>query len=134
MEDKNTVKQQFIELRAKGNSYDKIADTLKVSKPTLITWSKELTAELSNHIGIETDALLERHKMAKIHQLELYGIQLAKVRSELEKRDLSDVSTDKLLNMELKILNAINATEGGGLSFKEFGVLFLNQEERRWNA
>jgi orotate phosphoribosyltransferase-like protein len=33
-------KQQFIELRAKGYSFQKISDELKISKPTLIEWSK----------------------------------------------------------------------------------------------
>ena len=32
-------KQRFVELRAKGLSFERIAEELKVSKPTLIKWS-----------------------------------------------------------------------------------------------
>ena len=41
-----------------------------------------------------------------------FGKRIAQVRDELEKRDLSDVSTDKLLAMELKLLDAVNNTSG----------------------
>jgi transposase len=43
MEDKNVVKQQFVELRSKGNSYDRIASKLNVSKSALIEWSRLLS-------------------------------------------------------------------------------------------
>jgi transposase len=33
-------KEQFIELRAKGVSYDEIAKEIGVSKPTLIKWGR----------------------------------------------------------------------------------------------
>ncbi|MEO6513391.1 MAG: hypothetical protein ABIR37_01750, partial [Candidatus Saccharimonadales bacterium] len=67
MEDKTEVKQEFVELRAKGNSYTRIATKLKVSKATLIAWSKELKEDIANHSSIENEALLERHSMAKHH-------------------------------------------------------------------
>lgn len=35
-------KQQFIELRAKGYSFQKISDELRISKPTLIEWAKDM--------------------------------------------------------------------------------------------
>lgn len=39
---KKEQKNEFLELRAGGMSYDKIAQKLGVSKQTLINWSKEL--------------------------------------------------------------------------------------------
>jgi len=108
MEDKTDKQREFIELRAKGNSFDRIAKKIGVSKGTLISWSKDLDIELTNYKAIETDLLLDEHKISKRHQLELYGSQLVKVRKELDDRDLKDVSTDKLLTMELKLLEAIN--------------------------
>ncbi|MBT2601832.1 hypothetical protein ABWK46_13160 [Peribacillus frigoritolerans] len=41
-------KAQFIELRAKEVPYEKIAQELEVSKPTLIKWGRELETEISN--------------------------------------------------------------------------------------
>ena len=45
---------------------------------------------------------------------------VGKVREELSKRDLSDVSTEKLLNMELKLLDAVN-NSGVNVTFKASG-------------
>lgn len=117
MEDKNEVKDQFVELRAKGNSYDKIAKTLGVSKSTLLSWSKDLNLAINNERSVAMDAIYEKHKLAKQHQMEMLGIQLGKVREELEKRDLSEVSTDKLVTMQLKLLDAINSN-GVSVTFK----------------
>ena len=132
MEDKHEVQEQFIELRAKGNSYDRIASKLGISKGTLIEWSRRLSVEISNLRSVETDALLEKHKMAKSHQMEMYGTQLNKVRDELGKRDLSDVSTDKLLTMELKLLDAVNGA-GSGVKFSSTEFV-LDLPATEWDA
>ena len=132
MEDRNEIQQQFIELRAKGNSYNRIAGKLGVSKGTLIEWSKQLSIEVSNLKNIETEALMEKHKMAKSHQMEILGTQLVKIRTELEKRDLSDVSTDKLVTMELKLLDSINT---GGTEVKFVSSdFFVDLPEHTWNG
>ena len=41
-------KDKFIELRAEGNYFDKIAELLDVSKPTLIKQQREFESEISN--------------------------------------------------------------------------------------
>jgi len=43
-----TVKERFLALRAQGLSFEKIARQLKVSKQTLINWSREFRYEISN--------------------------------------------------------------------------------------
>ena len=108
MEDKADKQQEFIELRAKGNSFDRIANRLSVSKGTLITWSRTYQQEVGNMMSLEREAMAEQYKITRAHQLGLYGEQLGKVREEVKKRDLSDVPTEKLVNMEIKLLEAIN--------------------------
>jgi transposase len=135
MEDKIEVQNKFVELRAKGNSYDKIAKTLGVSKSTLLSWSKDLSLEINNERSVAMDAIYEKHKLAKQHQMEMLGIQLGKVREELEKRDLSEVSTDKLVNMQLKLLDAINSN-GVNVTFTAMvddWAMSLTKEEA-WNG
>jgi transposase len=135
MEDKNETKDQFVELRAKGNSYDKIAKMLGVSKSTLLSWSKELSMEIDNERSVALDAIYEKHKLAKQHQMEMLGMQLCKVREELEKRDLSDVSTDKLVAMQLKLLDAINSSDVS-ITFRgetDDWAISLTREET-WNG
>ena len=135
MEDKLEVQNQFVELRAKGNSYDNIAKTLGVSKSTLISWSKDLSMAIDNERNVAMDAIYEKHKLAKQHQVEMLGIQLSKVREELEKRDLAEVSTDKLVSMQLKLLDAVNSN-GVSVTFKgetDEWAISLTKEET-WNG
>lgn len=95
-------KQDFIELRAKGHSYTKIARRLKVSKNTLVAWNKELEEEVSRARAMELEALLERYWLQKEGRIKILGDQMQALRKELRTRDLSDVSTDKLLDLLLK--------------------------------
>ena len=135
MEDKLEVQNQFVELRAKGNSYDNIAKTLGVSKSTLLSWSKDLSMAIENERNVAMDAIYEKHKLAKRHQMEMLGLQLGKVREELEKRDLSEVSTDKLVAMQLKLLDAVNSS-GVSVTFKgetDDWAISLTKEET-WNG
>jgi transposase len=42
----NNEKEKFIELRARGLSFSKIAEEIGVSKPILIKWNSELRKEM----------------------------------------------------------------------------------------
>ena len=96
------VKKSFIELRAKGYSFDKIAKELGKAKQTLIDWSKELQEEIANVKALELEALQEEFYLAKEDRLKRFGGMLKQLRDEVENRDLSDVPTDKLLELYLK--------------------------------
>ena len=105
----NVEKQwRFIELRAKGNSFDDIAKQLGVSKGTLIKWSRDFNDEVSNYAAIEREKLIESAKLAKHHQIEVLGKRLELIREELDKRDLSDIPTGKLIEAEIKIIETAN--------------------------
>ena len=100
---KDTDKQKkFIELRGKNWSFQRIAKEIGVSKSTLIKWDKEFTYEIANINHMELEALYEEYKMTKEQRLEYLGKLQKKLIKELEKRDLTDVKTDKLLDMLLK--------------------------------
>ena len=96
------TKERFIELRAKGWSFDKIAKELGKAKQTLIDWSKELQDEIANRKALELEALYESYYLLKENRLQTLGVMLTKIKKELEKRNLSDVPTDKLLDLLLK--------------------------------
>ena len=95
-------KERFIELRAKGWSYDKIGKELGKAKQTLIDWSKELQDEIANLKALELEALYEKYYLLKETRLQTFGEMLTKIKTEVERRDLSDVPTDKLLELLLK--------------------------------
>ena len=119
------VKSQFIELRAKGWSYVKIARKLKVSKNTLANWGAELEGEIASLKAMELEALYERSYMSKEARIRLLGSQLKEIQDELKKRGLEDVSTETLLDMELKLYQALQAeyVEARPLTDAEIGAL-----------
>ena len=107
MKDTET-KERFIQLRAKGKSYASISRELRVSKGTLINWSKELGQQISNLEAIETEALMERHKVLQRHRIKSLSKALKKVEKELERRDLSSASDASLLKMQLALLDKLD--------------------------
>jgi len=96
-------KNQFVELRAKGNSFDNICKELKISKPTLIKLDKELKTEVSNFAFIETQNLLEKYKLNKFSELETYCQELGKINTELSKRSYEEISTTQLFKLKSDI-------------------------------
>jgi restriction endonuclease Mrr len=107
----NEVRQRFIELRAKGISFDKIAKELKIAKSTLIEWSKIYLREIENLKAIELEALQEQFFLNKTARIEMLGQQVDRMKKEIQKRDFSDVPTDKLIDVYNKTLNQLKQEE-----------------------
>ena len=101
------VKQQFIELRAQGWSFDKIAKELGKAKQTLIDWSKEFKEEIGNYKALELEVLYEGYYLLKEARLRRLGEVVNKLSGELQERDLKDLPTDKLLDLYLKYSDKI---------------------------
>lgn len=95
-------KQRFIELRAKGLSYDKIAQELGRAKQTLVDWGKEFKEEIANLKALELDSLYQEYYLSKENRLQTFGQMLNRIKDEVLSRDLSEVPTDKLLELFLK--------------------------------
>lgn len=95
-------KEKFIELRAKGWTFDKIAKELHKRKATLIDWSKELESEIANRKAIELEVLYEKHYLLKEQRIEKLGNLLNKIINEIENRNLKDIPTGKLFDLLLK--------------------------------
>ena len=91
------TKQQFIELRANNESYEKIAKKLKVSKTTFIAWAKDSELDIENLRAITFEALQEQYKVGQQHRLQMWSEQLEMMRTELKTRGLGDIQTTKLV-------------------------------------
>ena len=96
------TKQKFIELRAQGLSFDKIAKELGKSKQTLIDWSRDLSGEIANLKAIQLEEMYETFYLTKENRLQTLGTMLSKIKEEVETRELTDVPTEKLLDLLLK--------------------------------
>lgn len=104
---KHELKAQFVELRARGLSYAKIASRLKVAKATLTNWSQELEAEIASLKAMELEALYESYHLLKEGRIKLLGEQLQTIQAEISKRDFKEVALDKLLDYQLRYLEAM---------------------------
>ncbi len=129
------IQTQFIELRATGISFAKISEQLKVSKPTLIMWGKEFELDIQNMRTIEQEALREKYLITKEKRIEMLGESLDKVKRELAKRDFSEIPTEKLFALNIKLLQEIKAEETLAVPFSERGAHEINLSElKQWSA
>ncbi len=99
---KAELKSEFVQLRAKGLPYAKIAERLGVAKSTLANWNVELEAEIASARAMELEALQDEYFLLKEGRIRLLGEQLRRLRDELAGRNLADLSTDKLMDLMLR--------------------------------
>lgn len=104
---KNELKIRFIELRAKGLSIRAIAKELQLAPQTISNWHVELEEEIARLKAIELEALYEEFHLLKAHRLKKLGSQLSAIEEEISKRELSDVPTEKLMDLQIKFLDEL---------------------------
>jgi len=97
-------KEQFIQLRAQGFSFDKIAEKLEVSKPTLIKWNGEFLEEVKEQQFHELDNLLNEYQVHRKKRFEQNCKLLNACYAELEKK------TDKLERLSVLELEKLVET------------------------
>ncbi|MGA2885631.1 MAG: hypothetical protein ABSE80_10810 [Halobacteriota archaeon] len=97
------TKERFLELRAQEKSLRTIETEIGTSRRTLAQWESEYKEELENLKAIKIEALREEYRLTTQARVERFGGQLRRVTEELEKRDLSDIPTPKLVDLALKL-------------------------------
>ncbi len=93
-------KSKFIELRAKGLSYDKISAELNISKPTLLKWKDELYQEIANAEFSEMQSVLDKFKLTSKEKVETLSKKLKEIYTALEKQDVTSMSMKDLLQLK----------------------------------
>jgi hypothetical protein len=81
-----------------GWVFTRIATELNVSKPTLIAWSRQPQHTIANLTAIERENRLQEHLAAGEERMRKLGEQLRAAEAELAKRDLTTLSTGRLLS------------------------------------
>ena len=98
MKDDQTI-DRFIELRAQGWSFSRIAAELNVHKNTLLAWSRKHQHRIHNLRALETEALAEKFKLSRQTCLETLAEDVRRIRDELSRRDLKDIPTARLITL-----------------------------------
>jgi hypothetical protein len=84
-------------------SFQKIAEEIGVSKPTLIKWNGELLEQVKEAQYMELENLVEQYGLFRKRRFEIYCKALNSALKEFEERaekgELKEVPTDKLLNL-----------------------------------
>jgi transposase len=115
MKDTET-QQRFIQLRAQGWSYARIATELKVSRGTVINWSRKFRFEIGNQRAIAMEFLQEELISSRETHARALAVQLNQVEKELAARDLTQVSTSRLFSLAHSLRQQI-VQETGRLQF-----------------
>jgi transposase-like protein len=103
------TRHRFIELRGRGYSYGKIEQEIGVNRSTLFDWGRQYEQEIAKFRAIELDTLYESYLMVKQHRLKTLAHLLGKLQAEAERRDFSQLQTDKLLELLLKYDSQLNS-------------------------
>jgi transcriptional regulator with XRE-family HTH domain len=133
---------RFIELRAKGWSYQKIADEIGVAKQTLINWSKKHQLEIANLRAIEIDALQSQYGLTTAGRMQMLGGILQRANEELKRRDFSNIPPHKLVDLVLKICSTLDchhyqqtfAEERIEVEGEQIAELAFRKSVDKWNV
>lgn len=117
-------KAEFIELRATGLSYSKIAEQLHISKATCSSWERELKAQIQERRDARLDELYSLYAMDKESRIKRISSALESIDKSLESKDLAELPADTLLKLKLKYEQELRTeyAEPTGQAFTELTV------------
>lgn len=95
------TKAKFIEMRARGLSFEKIASELNVAPATLYRWQKQMAAEIQTKTHAERERILEKFNLAENERLDRYCALYKRVSEQIEKDYLQIIPTHHLVRMML---------------------------------
>lgn len=105
------VQSSFIGLRAEGISFNAIAKELKVSKPTLIQWSKLFENEIKDLQFDTFVTIKESHSWSSRQKYETMLKQLGKIDDAILEADLTQSSIKDLFTVKTNLLMQLETME-----------------------
>lgn len=99
--------EKFLELRAQGMSYQKIAGEVAVSVTTLKKWGVQWDSKVEELKRDRLAAFVDQQLVDLESRLRLRGEQILRMRDELAARDLSKVNDSVLMRIYLRYLDAV---------------------------
>ena len=102
MKEMETI-EKFIQLRAEGKSFDKIAKLIKVSKPTLIAWEKKYKGEIDELKWSRFENILEKYKLTQEDRIARLAKELSHAWETYEQKDYDNLSKRDLLSMIIRL-------------------------------
>lgn len=98
----------FIRMRSQGMSFDFISQQINVSKTSLIKWSHELKGKIFEAQADSWQTIKEEMKINLIDMLREKAELYSKLKENLKKVDVSELSIDKQYNLMLQLETEFN--------------------------
>ena len=111
MENKTPTQTNFILLRSDGLSFDKIAKELKVSKVTLIQWSKLFEDNIKELQFLAMVEIKKQYSNTVAKRYETLLQQLNKIDAAILEADLSEESLKDLIQLQQHTYAQIESIE-----------------------
>jgi predicted site-specific integrase-resolvase len=97
------TKLKFIEMRARGLSFDKISAELEVAASTLYRWEGAMSAEIDARMRAERERIIAEFNLAENERLQRYCALYQRVSAQVDKDYLQIVPTHHLLRMMMTL-------------------------------
>jgi hypothetical protein len=120
---------EIIQLRGLGNSYDKIAEQLNISKPTAIKVCLAYEDKVANLHAKQIETTLEEAAYNLEVRSSMYKQLIQRLYKEISTRDLSEISTDRLFSMLEKTERSLTAIETRNTSQTATNALIENMSD-----
>jgi hypothetical protein len=102
-----SLHEQFIQLRAEGQTCAEIAQELNLSRHTCVNWTKKFKLEIAALRAVYLEALQTEFLVRAEQRIELIGSRFKSINDEVNRRDLTRLPTDKLFILLLKFNAAL---------------------------
>lgn len=107
----NDKQKKFLQLRASGLSFDKIAIELKTSKPTLIQWGRLFKDELNDMKFQSLATLKEEYQYTTRAKYEQLLKHLKKIDDAIENFDYTGATLKDIATVRNDIINQLEKIE-----------------------
>lgn len=104
-------KQEVVRLRAMEYSFDKIAFSLDLSKPTVVDICTEQESEIEAMRQMQKHTMCEELMYTTQERSKLYRELIGKVHAEILSRDIKGISTEKLFTVLERLERSLSNLE-----------------------
>jgi hypothetical protein len=104
----DTQKNEFLILRAQGNSFEKISQKLNVPVRTLFRWAKNNAEAITILKDTAFEALMESLKVNSGGRLRMIASDLEELNKAIKKESFSSLHLSDMLKLKVKFMNELS--------------------------
>ena len=101
------TERKYVEGRLSGKTIQELSDKLRYEESVCLEWELKNREEIKQSQFLQTEIILRKKKLSRNDRIESYSQILAKLNKEIAKRDFSDLPTDKLIMLGVKMTECI---------------------------